>query len=415
MEIFVFLIIIGLITFTSLFDLWLSILNYKNRNQPIPQSVSDIYEKDVYKKKLDYSMDNFRFNMVTSVISLVIMLFFLFVGAFPFFKDISERLSSNFHIQILVFLGIYFVLEFVMGIISSYYNDFVIEEKYGFNNKTKKIFIIDKIKGFILTIIFGGAFIFLLTTLYEKFEVGLTFYIISLSSITVILLFMSFFYVKLIVPIFNKLSPLEESTLKQKVEDFAREAGYEIRKISIMDASKRSTKLNAFFSGIGKTKQIVFYDTLVDKLSEDEIVAILAHEIGHSKHKHLITRTITSITVMAIYLAVLLFTLNSPIISEAFGFTEVHFGFALIIFGVLLSPISILINFFNSRLSRKHEYQADEFARNHGYGLHLETALKVGARENFSNLTPHPLYVKLRYSHPPVSSRIEAIRRNEKK
>ena len=413
MEILVFIIIISLITLTFLFDLWLSILNYKNRNQSIPENVSDIYEEEEYQRKLKYSMDNFRLNMVTSVISLVFMLFLLFIGAFPFFKDVSESLSSNFHIQILIFLGLYFVISFVVGIITSYYDDFVIEEKYGFNKKTKKVFILDKIKGFILTVVFGGAFVFLLTTLYEKFEVGLKFYIIALSSIIAILLFVNLFYVKLIIPIFNKLSPLEDSTLKQKVEDFAKKAGYKINRISIMNASKRSTKLNAFFSGFGKMKQVVFYDTLFEKMSEDEMVAILAHEIGHSKHKHLVTGTIRSIFVMAIYLGVLLFTLNSPIISEAFGFTEAHFGFGLIIFSVLLSPISILIELFNAGLSRKHEYQADEFARSYGYGLHLETALKVLARENFSNLTPHPLFVKLKYSHPPVSSRIEAIRRNE--
>jgi len=415
MEILIFIIIIGLITFTFLFDLWLSILNYKNRNQPVPQNVSDIFEEDEYQKKLDYSMDNFRFNMVNSVVSFVIMIFLLLVGAFPYFKDVSESLSSNFHIQILIFLGIYFAISFVIGIITSYYDDFVIEEKYGFNKKTKKVFIIDKIKGFFLTVIFGGAFVFLLTTLYENFEVGLTFYVIALSSVIAIILFMNFFYVKLIIPIFNKLSPLEESTLKQKVEDFAIEAGYTVNKISIMNASKRSTKLNAFFTGFGKMKQVVFYDTLLDKLTEDEMVAILAHEIGHSKHKDLIFGLFRSIVLMAIFLAVLVFTLNSPILSEAFGFTDAHFGFGLIIFGVLLSPISILIELFMAGLTRKQEYQADEFARSYGYGLHLETALKVSVKENFTNLTPHPLYVKLKYSHPTVSSRIEAIRRNEKK
>ncbi len=411
METFIFISIIFLIVASFLFDLWLSVLNYKHRTEPIPKVVSDIYNKEDYSKWLNYTMENYRFGLITSFVSLIIMLVFLFVGAFPYFDEVAVSMSSNIHIQILIFMGIYFLIKYVFGIFFSYYNHFSIEERYGFNKSTKKTFVLDKIKGLILTIIFGGGLVYLLSTLY--YEVGSMFYLYAWLSIISIMLFVNLFYVKLIVPIFNKLRPLEDGELKEAIEIFAKKVGYQVNKISIIDASKRSTKLNAYFTGFGKLKQVVLYDTLIEKMSTEEVVAVLAHEIGHSKHKHIITGMIQSIFVISIYLGVLLFTLNSPEISQAFGFADTHFGFGMIIFTVLLAPISVLIGAVTSGISRKHEYQADEFARANGFGIHIENALRVLTKENFSNLTPHPLYVKLTYSHPPTSDRINAIRKNE--
>ena len=240
------------------------------------------------------------------------------------------------------------------------------------------------------------------------------FYLYAWLSIIAIMILMNLFIVKLFLRIFNKITPLEDGELKDAVEEFAKKVGYEVNKISVMDASKRSTRLNAMFSGFGKMKQIVLYDTLVEKMSTDEIVAVLAHEVGHSKHKHVLLRLVQSIIVLSIYLGVLLFTLNSPEFSRAFGFTDSHFGFGLIIFAVLLSPISILIGLITSGIARKQECQADEFARANTKVNSMENALRVISKENFENLTPHPLYVKLRYSHPPTADRIKALRDNEK-
>ncbi len=410
METFIFILIITFIIGSFSFNLWLSILNYKHRTSPIPDVVSDIYNKEEYQKWLDYSMENYRFGLVSSVVNLIIMLVFLFVGVFPYINSISTSLSSNLYIQILIFLGIYYFISFFINIFFSYYSNFSIEERYGFNKTTKKTFFIDKVKSLVLTIIFGGGLIYLLSTLY--YEVGNMFYLYAWVSIVSILVFVNLFYVKLIVPIFNKLKPLEYPELKESIEQFAKKVGYEVNKISVIDASKRSTKLNAYFAGFGKLKQVVLYDTLVEKMSVDEIVAVLAHEIGHSKHKHIISGMFQSIIVFSIYLGVLLFTLNSPEISMAFGFTNANFGFGIIIFSVLLSPISILIEAISSGISRKHEYQADEFASKNWSKIHIENALKVLTKENFSNLTPHPLYVKLTYSHPPVADRINMIRKN---
>ena len=410
METFIFILIITLIIASFSFDLWLSILNYKHRKEPIPEVVLNVYDEAEYSKWLSYTMENYRFGLISSFVSLIILLVFLFFGAFPYFESVAIDISSNIHLQILLFLGIYYFIGFSVNIFFSYYSNFSIEERYGFNKTTKKTFVTDKIKGILLTIIFGGGLVYLLSTLY--YEVGSMFYLYAWLSIVSIMLFVNLFYVKLIVPIFNKLRPLEEIELKESIEKFARTVGYEVNKISVIDASKRSTKLNAYFTGFGKFKQVVLYDTLIEKMSNDEIVAVLAHEIGHSKHKHIVTGMIQSIVVISIYLGVLLFTLRSPEISMAFGFTDTHFGFGLIIFSVLLSPISILIGAITSGISRKHEYQADEFARKNGYGIYLENSLKVLTKENFSNLTPHPLYVKLTYSHPPVADRITVIRKN---
>lgn len=410
METFIFVLIISLIVGSFSFDLWLSILNYKHRSEPIPLVVSNLYDKSEYSKWLNYSMENYRFRLVSSFVSLIIMLLFLFLGVFPYFESVALDLSNNIHVQILIFLGIYYFIGFFVQIFFSYYNHFSIEERFGFNKSTKKTFVIDKIKSVILTIVFGGGLVYLLSTLY--YEVGSMFYLYSWISIIGIMLFVMMFSIKLIVPIFNKLKPLEDGELKDNIEEFAKKVGYEVSKISVMDASKRSTRLNAMFGGMGKMKQIVLYDTLIEKMTTDEVVAVLAHEIGHSKHKHVIFGIFQSILVISLYLGVLLFTLNSPIMSTAFGFSDTHFGFGLIIFSVLLAPISVLIGAISSGISRKHEFQADEFARKHGYGVHLESALKTINKENFSNLNPHPLYVKLTYSHPTLAERLSAIRKN---
>ncbi len=413
METFIVILIISLIIGTFGFNLWLSILNYKNRTAPIPEIVSNIYDDKEYKTWLKYSMENYRFGLIVSIFDIVLIVILLLSGLFVVFKDISEDLSSNLDLQILAFLGIYYLISFFFNIFFSYYSTFSIEERYGFNKSTKKTFIKDKIKGLLLTIIFGGGLIYLLSTLY--YSVGNWFFITAWISVVAIMLFVMTYYVKLIVPIFNKLHPLEDGELKDKIHAFANKVGYEVSKISVIDASTRSTKLNAYFSGLGKMKQVVLYDTLIEKMSVDEIVAVLAHEIGHSKHKHIVSGLFQSIFMISINLGALLFTLQSPILSTAFGFDDVHFGFAIIIFSTLIAPISIIFGAITSGISRKHEYQADNFSASHGYKEAMMSSLRTLAKENFSNLTPHPLYVKLTYSHPPIADRLESIKRIEEK
>lgn len=401
--------IYGLIVGMFLFEFWLSDLNYKNRNATIPKEVNDIYDQDEYDKWLQYYMENHRFSMIGNIFSTGLFLVLLVTKAFPLFEEISMSVSNNFHIQTLVFLGLYFIITFIIGLPLSYYSTFSIEERYGFNKTTKKTFVFDKIKSLLLTIVFGGGIIFLLTTLYN--QSGQMFFIYAWASIIVIMLLVQILYVRLIIPIFNKLRPLEDGELKTMITEFASKVGYEVTKISVIDASKRSTKLNAFFVGFGRFKQVVLYDTLIEKMSNDEILAVLAHEIGHNKHKHIIFNLGQMALTLSIYIGVLVLVINNSEFSMAFGFDGINFGFSMILFSVLLSPISILMGVVTSYFSRKHEYQADNYASTKYNKESMENSLRVLAKENYANLTPHPLYVKLLYSHPPISQRIREIRK----
>lgn len=407
MELFIQILVYGLIVLAFAFNTWLSILNYQNRKAKIPTEVEDIYDQEKYDTWLSYTMENFRFSRIVSSISTLVFILFLIFGLFNLIDEFAKGLTDNTRVQVLIFMGVYYLYSYIVGIFTSHYRTFKIEEKYGFNKTTTKTFITDKIKSLVLTILLGGGLLYGVTVLAEY--TGDAFFIFAWAAIMIIVLVVNVIYTSVIVPLFNKLTPLEDGELKEGINAFAKSVGYEVSKISVMDASRRSSKLNAFFSGFGKFKKIVLYDTLVDKMSTEEIVAVLAHEIGHSKHKHIIFNLFQTALVLFIYIGLFGFILRSPIFAESFGFTEANFGFSLIIFTILIEPVQILIGLITAGLSRKHEYQADHFAASKYKKEPMITALKVLSRENFSNLTPHPLYVKLTYSHPPTVDRIRAI------
>jgi STE24 endopeptidase len=407
-ELFLQFIVYSLIVLGFAFSTWLSILNYRNRNAAIPNEVEDIYDQEKYSKWLEYTMENFRYSRIVSSISVVVFILFLAFGVFGIITDFAKNLfPDDTRLQVLVFMGVYYLYSYIVGIFTSYYRTFKIEEKFGFNKTTTKTFVFDKIKSLLLTIILGGSLIYGITVLAEV--TGDAFFIYAWISIMVIFLVINMIYTSVIVPLFNKLTPLEDGELKEAIHDFAKSVGYEVSKISVMDASRRSSKLNAFFSGFGKFKKIVLYDTLVEKMTTEEIVAVLAHEIGHNKHKHIVYNLFQTAFILFIYIGVFGFILRNPLFVESFGLDFPNFGFALIIFSVLIEPLSIVIGLITSGLSRKHEYQADHFAATKYQKEPMISALKVLSRENFSNLTPHPLYVKLTYSHPPTVDRIRAI------
>jgi len=412
-EIWIKVIVFGIIILSFGFDTWLSVLNYRNRNAPIPEEVSDVYDKKEYDKWLEYNMESYRFSTIMSIVNTVIFIIFLAFGVFVLFNDWAVSIVDNPQLQILIFLLFYFLFSFIVGIFPSYYRNFKIEEKYGFNKMTMKTFIVDKIKNLILTLIFGGGLVYLLITIYDN--AGKMFIVYAWLALMVILLIVNVLYVQLIVPLFNKLTPLEDGELKDEIFAFAKKVGYSVSQINVIDASKRSTKLNAYFSGFGKLKKIVLYDTLIEKMSTEEIVAVLAHEIGHNKYKHMWSNIGQMFITLLLYMGTLALVLENEVFSTAFGFTSSNFGFALILFMVLLEPIQTLIGLLTSYISRKHEYQSDAFAAKNYSKESIESALKVLSRENYSNLTPHPLYVKLTYSHPPTVDRIKAIRKVEVK
>ncbi len=390
------------ITVMFIFNTVLSILNYKNRLAPIPEVVNDVYNKKEYDKWLEYRMENHRFGMLKRVFDFVV---FIALLAFGFFPWLASQFQYSEAVNILLFFLVYYLITFLTGIPFSYYNTFSIEERFGFNKATRKTFFLDKIKNTLLTFIFGGGLIYLLFTLYSETT---NFILYAWLALIVIILLVNVLYTSVIVPLFNKLTPLEDGELKDKITAVATACGFRLNNIYIMDASKRSSRLNAYFSGLGKTKKIVLYDTLVDKMSDDEIVAVLAHEIGHNVRHHVPINFLVSIANISVLLFVLQFALTD-VFSTSFGFTTSHFGFGIIIFSVLMEPISVFVGLITSNLSRRFEYQADAYAKDKTSGDAMIGALKVLGKENFANLTPHPAVVKLTFSHPTLKDRIEAL------
>ncbi len=401
-------LLISLFIASFLFDTILSILNYKNKDNEVPDEVKDVYDEEAYNNWLKYNMETFRLSMITKCINFVIMFSLLVFRIFPRIYNFAREVSNDKVIQTLIFFGIYFLIDYIIGIFASYYSQFSIEERYGFNKTTKKTFVIDKIKTLILIIGLGGGILYLLTFAYYSVE-PFVFYLYALIGSILFILIINLLYSKVFVRIFNKLTPLEDGELKEKIVELAKEVGYEVNKISVMDASKRTTKLNASFSGFGRFKQVILFDNLLNKMTSDQIVSVLAHEIGHAKKNHIIKNLLMTIIKLSIYFTIILFTSTYDNLSMLFGFESANIAFGIILFFIIMEPISIIDRIIFNYISRRFEYQADHYAATNYNKESMIEALKILCRENFANLTPHPLYVKFNYSHPPVAYRIAAI------
>lgn len=405
-----FYIIIGILVFNFLLDNILNHLNAKHFNDPVPEKIRDVYNADVYKKSQSYKKENAKFSAISGLISSSVTLVFFFGNGFYHLDKLTRNYTNHPILVALMFFG---VLMFVSAIISlplSYYSTFVIEEKYGFNNSTKKTFWFDKLKGLLLNIILGGGILSLIIWFYKL--TGENFWVYAWILIAFFSVFMNMFYAKLIVPLFNEQKPLEESSLKTAIENYAQKVGFTINNIFVIDGSKRSSKANAYFSGFGSQKRITLYDTLINDLEEEEIVAVLAHEVGHYKRKHIFFNLLSSIVLKGVMLFLLSLFINSPILSEALGVTTPSFHIGLITFGILYSPISEIIGLFMNFISRKFEYQADNYAKETFKNQPLINALKKLSKNNLSNLTPHPAYVFAHYSHPTLLERIKNLELN---
>ena len=387
----------------------LSIMNYNHRTSPIPENVSHIYTKARYQKWLNYNMENFRFGLITKGVSLILIVTLLLTGLFAELANITQSWTSSELFGSLFFFGILFVANQIVDTPFEYYQTFVIEAKYGFNKTTKKTFVLDIVKNIALSAVLGFGLLSGLFALVQAFEDNLMLFVfgvwLGLAILFVLIATFNGFFVRL----FYKLSPLEEGTLRERIESLASGVGFVLKRIFVMDASSRSTKLNAFFTGLGKTKEIVLFDTLVDKLTEDEVMSVMAHEIAHSLHKDVHRMIGENVLVFGVYAAVLGFLFQTPEFALAFGFDQAHFGFTLILFSVLISPISFLVNVPRMYLSRVAEFKADAYSATKVDRSHMMSALTTLAREDLGNLTPHPLYVALYYSHPPMSQRLAAL------
>jgi len=405
---FLFYIIIVIIVLQFLMETILDYLNSRKFQDPIPEELQDVFDKKEYLKSQAYKKDNYKFGILSSSFSLVLTLGFLIFGGFEWLDLLTRNITENPILMALLFFGIIMIGSDIITTPFSYYQTFVIEEKYGFNKSTRKLFFIDKIKGWLMMTILGGGILSMVIWFFQF--AGSNFWIYALGLIAVFTVFMNLFYSRLIVPLFNKQTPLEDGSLKSKIESYARKVGFKLQNIFVIDGSKRSTKANAYFAGFGKEKRVTLYDTLIQDLEEEEIVAVLAHEVGHYKRHHIIINLIISILLTGITLFILSLFINNPEFSYAIGVTEPSFHAALICFGILYSPISEITGLVMNILSRKFEFEADDYAKNTYEALPLINSLKKLSKNSLSNLTPHSAYVFLHYSHPPLIQRIRNLK-----
>ncbi|WP_299013496.1 M48 family metallopeptidase [uncultured Polaribacter sp.] len=403
-----FFLLITILVLSFIIDKIINSLNATRFNAEIPKELADVYDAEEYKKSQEYKTTNERFSNITSTFSFVLMIAFFLLDGFKLVDNFARSFTNNSILIALIFFGVIMFASDILSTPLSYYKTFVIEEKFGFNKTTKKIFWLDKLKGWLMSIVIGGAILSLIIWFYEF--AGANFWLYAWALVAVFSLFMNLFYAKLIVPIFNKQKPLENGELKTAIEKYASKVGFKLNNIFVIDGSKRSTKANAYFSGFGSQKRITLFDTLINDLETDEIVAVLAHEVGHYKKKHIIFNLIASTLLTGLTLFILSLFINSPILSNALGVAIPSFHIGLIAFGILYSPISELTGLFMNYISRKFEYQADNFAKNTFAAKPLISSLKKLSKNSLSNLTPHPAYVFMHYSHPTLLERIKNLR-----
>ena len=400
-------IILFIITAGYVFSQVLDYLNLKAQRADIPKDVEAFYEKEKYLKSLAYHGDLTRFSFLTSALGFLFSFGMIFFGGFGWLDTLLRPFIQNEILLALSFFGILMLASDVLTIPFQLYSTFVIEEKYGFNKMTVKTFVTDRIKGYVLAAIIGGG---LLTVLLYLIQIlGADFWIWFSLIAAAFILFVNMFYTTLIVPLFNKLTPLPEGDLKTAIEAYSKKINFPLDNIFIVDGSKRSKKANAFFSGIGKKKKIVLYDTLIANHTTEELVAVLAHEVGHFKKKHIVWSYILSVIQIVFMLFVLSLVFSNENVSVALGGSQLAIHLNLLAFGILFSPISGFTSLFLSIYSRRNEYEADAYAKETYHGSSLANALKKLSVDNLSDLYPHPAYVFFHYSHPPLLKRLREI------
>ena len=400
-------IIIAIATLSYLFDQLLDYINLKAQRSDIPDEVASFYDRTKYLKSLDYHRDLTQFSFYTSAFSFLISILMLLLGGFGWVDGILRTYIENDIVLALAFFSVLTLASDLITLPFQLYSVFVIEERYGFNKTTVKTFFTDKLKGYFLGALIGGPLLALLIYLVQA--IGPSFWIWFSLVAAGFILFMNMFYTSLILPLFNKLTPLPDGELKSAIENFARKVDFPLDNIFVIDGSKRSSKANAFFSGIGKKKKIVLYDTLLQKHTTEELVAVLAHEVGHFKKKHIIAGFVLSIVQVVFTLFVLSLMIYNENLSLALGGTELSIHLNLIAFTILFAPISGITGLFMSMYSRKNEFEADAYARETYSGPALAQALKNLSVDSLSNLYPHPWYVFFHYSHPPLLKRLKAL------
>ncbi|MDR8392908.1 M48 family metallopeptidase [Aliifodinibius sp. S!AR15-10] len=411
MNIFGIIILVTLLV-NYLLNLVADYYNLKALKPDLPEEFDGVYDEETYRRSQEYTRVNTKFGFVSSAFNLVLILVFWFAGGFNWLDQIVRGWELGTIWTGLAYIGILILAKSILSLPFSIYSTFVIEEKFGFNKTTPKTFVLDMLKGLGLGIVLGGPLLAGILAFFTYFETYGWLY--AWGAVTAFTLFVQFIAPTWIMPIFNDFEPLEDGELRKKIEDMAASVNFPLQGIFVMDGSKRSSKSNAFFTGFGKNKRIALYDTLIEKHTDEELVAVLAHEVGHYKKKHIIKNMVISILQTGVMFLLLSIFLNAGGLYDAFYMEQQSVYTGLIFFGMLYAPIDMILSIFMQIISRKHEFQADRFAaETTGQPENMVQALKKLSKDNLSNLTPHPFYVFLNYSHPPVLQRIEAVR-NEK-
>ena len=394
-----------ILTVIYIYEMLLNVISMQSMNNPIPENVSDVYNPETYRKWREYKKEKSRLSVISDTVSFAISMLLIALDVYAAFAGLFPK-TPFMQMTAVILLS---AVSDLLLIPFSYYDTMAIEEKYGFNRSSRKTFWLDQLKGFLIGILLSAIIGSLLMWTHQA--LGDLLIIVFAGAMTLLLLAISFLY-PVLSRIFNKFTPLEDGELKEKLTGLLEKHGYKVRAIQVMDASRRTTKSNAYFSGFGKMKTIVLYDTMIEQMTTDEICAVFAHEMGHGLHKDTLRNQMMSFLMMLVVGVLAWLTLRTPGIWPAFGFDSVNYGFAMIlIMSVEFALISPLFGLLTNYLSRKAEYRADAQAVQEGYGEALISGLKKLSRENFADLAPSPLLVRLEYSHPTLSQRIDAIRK----
>ena len=383
-------------------------LNQSRAGAPLPAEVADLYDITEREKSLAYGAAKYQVGLFSGALSTAVLILALTQGWLANIDRWARSISGNAIAISLIFFAIVGVISWLIDLPFGLYSIFSIEERFGFNKVTIKTYITDQIKGALVSVIVAGPVLALVVWLYQTFSGRFWLYGWLVVATFSIVMFM--FGTRVILPLFNKLTPLPEGELKSAINAFCQSQGYSLTRLFVMDGSKRSTKANAFFSGMGRSKTIVLFDTLIEKLDNDEIVAVLAHEIGHYKRKHTFAMfAVSNLQSLAIF-ALLGWLLGYEQLSTALGADQASFHLAAVTFFILFGPLQMLLGWLNNSLSRRNEFDADRFAEKNYGSTALSSGLRKISKDSLSNLTPHPWYVAFHYTHPPLAQRLRALK-----
>lgn len=403
-------LVIVIVVAEYLWSTWLTILNIRASLRPVPELLKDLYDEKQYWKQQDYAMTNRKFSLISGLVSMLVTLAIFTFGGFAVFDAAARSVSRFPVVQALVFWGIFYLISWALSIPFDVYRTFVIEQRFGFNRTTPKLFVTDTLKGLLMNVVIMGAVLALCVWIYTL--TPRWFWLIAWGAVTLFSLFMQYFYSQLIVPLFNKQTPLPEGELRTAIEAFAARVDFPIEGIFVIDSSKRSSKSNAYFTGFGRRKRVVLYDTLMEQLSTEEIVGVLAHEIGHYKRHHILLSSLEGFATNLLMFWLFSLFIGSKDLALAAGCSEPSFHVNLAVFSLIYTPLSLLLDIVTNVLSRRHERQADAFAAAHGCGPAEAAALKKMSAKSLANLTPHPIVVFTEYSHPTLYERVKTLMDN---